>query len=132
MPQSRATVIAAAEKYIHQGLVEHKPEEVPFAEDVVRTELGMDTGTGAAELRQLLRSEAYEAVEGVANLRWIVEGEQAVVFYEQKVSFLEDPLLICTRFRVVDGLIKEIEILLYGKGMTDAIAENVAQLATTG
>ena len=130
MVQTREAVIAAAEKYIRQGLVEHKPDQVPFADDVVRTELGMVTGSGADELRELLRSDVYLAVQGVDNLRWIVEGEQAVVFYEQRVSFTDVPLLICTRFRVVEGLIREIEILLYGKGMTDGIAESVAQLAS--
>ena len=130
MAQTREAVIAAGESYIRQGLVEHRPDEVPFADDVVRTELGMVTGRGAAQLRELLRSEVYLAVQGVDNLRWIVEGEQAVVFYEQRVSFADQPLLICTRFRVVEGLIREIEILLYGRGMTDRIAENVAQLAS--
>jgi len=129
MSQTRDTIVKAAEKYIHQGLVAHQPELVPFADNVVRVELGMTTGKGAEQLRSLLRGGAYDAVLGVQNLRWIVEGEQAVVFYEQLLSFLPDPLLVCTRFRVTDGLIEEIEILLYGKGMTDSIAANVALLS---
>lgn len=125
----RESVIAAGEKYIFRGILAHRPEEVPLAEDCVRTELGMVTGASGAELREILRSPAYDAVQDIRNLRWIVEGEQAVVFYEQTLAFAPDPLLVCTRFRVTDGLIREIEILLYCKGMTDAIAQNIAQLA---
>lgn len=130
MPQTRESIISAAEKYIHQGLVAHKPDLVPFADSVVRTELGMTTGEGAAQLRELLGGDAYDAVLGVQNLRWIVENDQAVVFYEQLISFLSEPLLVCTRFRVKEGLIEEIEILLYAKDMTDAIARNVTELST--
>lgn len=130
MTTSRDAIIATAEKYIFQGLVEHKPDLVPFADDAVRRELGMVTGASGAELRELLRSDAYLAVQGADNLRWIVEGDQAVVFYEQRVSFSTEPLLICTRFLVTDGLIREIEILLYGKGMMEAIAASVEELAT--
>ncbi len=130
MPQTRESIISAAEKYIHQGLVAHQPGLVPFADSVERTELGMTTGKGAAQLRKLLEGDAYDAVLGVQNLRWIVENDQAVVFYEQLISFLPEPLLVCTRFRVNEGLIEEIEILLYAKDMTDAIARNVTQLST--
>lgn len=131
MPDTRAAVIAAAEKYIIAGLLEHRPDEVPFADDAVRVELGMVTGASGAELRELLRSDVYRAVEAIEDMRWIVDGEQAVCFYRQRVSFCEAPLLVCTRFRVVDGLIREIEILLYCEGMTDTIAANVAELAGT-
>lgn len=131
MSDSREVVITAAEKYIFQGLVEQRPEMVPFAENCVRRELGMVTGASAAELRELLHSEVYAPVVNAYDLRWIVEGDQAVCFYRQEVSFSQDPLLVCTRFRVVSGLIREIEILLYGKELTDTIARNVAALART-
>lgn len=129
MSQTREAVLSAAESYIYQGLVAQQPERVPFAENVIRIELGMQTGKGAAHLRELLRSDVYDAVHDVQNLRWVVEGEQAVVFYEQLLSFLSTPLLVCTRFRVREGLIEEIEILLYAEGMTDSIAAEVARLA---
>lgn len=130
MADSREAVIAAAEKYIFEGIVNHNPDAVPFADDCVRRELGMITGQSGTELCELLRSEAYEPVTGAHNLRWVVEGEQAVVFYEQSVSFSADPLLVCTRFCVRGGLIGEIEILLYGKGLMDAIAAGVEALAS--
>lgn len=129
MPDSREAVIAAAEQYIIQGLVQQQPDDIPFAEHCSRRELGMVTGASGKELRELLRSEIYDPVLDAYELRWIVEGEQAVCFYKQTVTFSEEPLLVCTRFRVVDGLIEEIEILLYGKGLTDTIAQNVAEFA---
>lgn len=130
MSQTRDAIIAVAETYIYQGLVKQQPDRVPFADDVIRTELGMQTGKGASQLRELLRSEVYDAVRDVQNLRWIVEDEQAVVFYEQILSFLPAPLLVCTRFRVRNSLITEIEILLYADGMTDRIAADVARLSS--
>jgi hypothetical protein len=129
MSDSRQAVIDAAQKYLFQGLLQHQPDLVPFADDAVRIELGMVSGASGAQLRELLRSDAYLAVQSIDALRWIVEGEQAVCFYQQKIAFGTEPLLVCTRFRVVAGLIKEIEILLYGKGVTETIAEGVAALS---
>lgn len=116
---SREAVINAAECYIFKGLVEQKPDEIPFHDDCQRTELGMNTGRNADHLRELLNGPIYDMVEECYDLNWTVEGEQACVFYKQKLSFVEQPVLIATRFIVRDGLICEIDILFYNHGMMD-------------
>jgi len=52
-------------------------------------------------------------ITGVRNVRWIVEGEQAVAFYDLDTTTSEKPVLIAERFRVVDGQITEIEALFH-------------------
>jgi|GEM_PF-5194495 len=48
--------------------------------------------------------------------------------YRQEISFIPTPLHIGTRFRVVDGPIEEIGMLLYGQGATDKIADDMVEL----
>jgi hypothetical protein len=126
---SRETTINAAERYIFKGLVEQKPDEVPFHDDCQRIEIGMNTGRGAAHLRELLSGPIYDIVEDCYDLNWTVEGEQACVFYKQKLSVAEQPVLVATRFIVRDGLICEIEILFYSHGMMDVSGAAVEALS---
>ena len=112
---TRASVIAAAEKYLFHGLVEHDGSQVPLAEDVVRTEQGNDTGNGRAGLSEALSHDVMNVIMGIRNVRWIVEGEQAVAFYDLDVTTSDRPVLIAERFRVVDGLITEIEALFHAQ-----------------
>jgi len=125
---SRDSIIAAAEAYIFKGLVAQQPELVPLADNCIRIELGMNTGSSGEHLRELLASSIYDVVQECYDLNWTVEGEQACVFYKQKLSFCDSPILIATRFIVRDGLIYEIEILFYSHGMMDASGEAVAAL----
>ena len=48
-------------------------------------------------------------------MRWIAEGEQAVAFYDLDLNISDLPVLIAERFRVVDGLITEIEVLFHAQ-----------------
>jgi len=126
---TRETTIAIAETYIFKGLVEQQPEAITFAENCQRFELGMNTGRSAAHLRELLNSPVYDLVLECFDLNWTVEGEQACVFYKQRLSISEQPALIATRFLIRDECIHEIEILFYNHGMMDASGEAVAALS---
>lgn len=129
MPQSRDDIIAACESYIFDGLRDQKPDKVRLAEHCVRTELGMVTGRDAEHLRRVLGSYVYDCVLECYDLNWVVEGDQACVFYKQKLTFTDLPCLIATRFKIVDGLLEEIEVLEYNHGMMDSSAEVVAELS---
>ncbi len=115
---NRASVIEAAEKYLFHGLVEHDGSKVPLAEDVVRSEQGHDTGNGREGLIKALALEVMNVITGIRNVRWIVEGDQAVAFYDLDVTTSDRPVLIAERFRVVDGLITEIEAIFHGQPAT--------------
>lgn len=128
-PQSREAVVAAVESYIFKGLRDQQPDQVLLADDCVRIELGMNTGRDGAHIRELLASSVYDAVLDCFDLNWTVEGDQACVFYKQKLSFAETPALIATRFVVTDGKIAEIEILFFNLGMMDVSAEAVKELS---
>ncbi len=117
---SRESIIEAAEKYLFHGLVEHDGSKVPLAENVVRHEQGHNSGDGREGLVAALSHEVMDVITGVRNVRWIVEGDQAVAFYDLDTKASDKPVLIAERFRVVDGLITEIEAVFH------------AQLAMTG
>ena len=48
-------------------------------------------------------------------VRRIVEGEQGVAFYDLELNISDLPVLVAERFRVVDGLITEIEVLFHAQ-----------------
>ena len=114
----RSAVIEAAEKYLFHGLVEHDGTKVPLAENVVRIEQGKNTGDGKEALVAALASVGMSMIEGVENVRWIVEDEQAVAFYDLVLNISDLPVLIAERFRVVDGLITEIEAIFHAQAQT--------------
>ncbi len=117
MPK-RESVIEAAEKYLFHGLVEHDGSVVPLAENVVRTEQGRSTGEGRDGLIEALSHDVMNVITGIRNVRWIVEGDHAVAFYDLDVTTSDRPVLIAERFRVVDGLITEIEALFHAQSPT--------------
>ena len=109
----RESIIAVAERYLFQGLVEHDGQRVPLAETVVRMEQGHNTGEGREGLVKALTHPVMNVIAGIRNVRWIVEGDQAVAFYDLEVTNSDRPVLIAERFRVVDGLITEIEAIFH-------------------
>ena len=115
---SRDSVVEAAEKYLFHGLVEHDGSKVPLAENVVRHEQGHNSGDGREALVEALSHEVMNVITGVRNIRWIVEGDQAVAFYDLDTKASDKPVLIAERFRVVDGLITEIEALFHAQPAT--------------
>lgn len=125
MSYDRESIIKIAESYLIKGLIEQKPEGIPFADNCTRTELGFNTGKDANHLKMLLSSEAYDNVLDCYDLNWIVEGNQACVFYKQKLKQPDIPILVSTRFKIENDLIHEIEIILYCPEMTDLFANEV-------
>ena len=109
--EQRESVVRAAEKYLFDGLVKHEPDGIPFHPDVWRKEQGNNTGRSADEIRKSLVSDIMMVITGIRDVNWIVDGEQAVAFYDLYVKTGPDPVRIAERFRVVDGLITEIEAI---------------------
>ena len=112
---NRESVIGAAEKYLFHGLVEHDGTKVPLAENVVRTEQGRNTGESRDGIIESLSHDVMNVITGIRNVRWIVDGEQAVAFYDLDVTTSDRPVLIAERFRVVDGRISEIEAIFHAQ-----------------
>ncbi len=116
----RESIIEVAEKYLFHGLVEHDGSKVPLAENVVRTEQGHNTGEGRDGLVEALAHDVMKVITGIRNVRWIVDGDQAVAFYDLDVTTSDRPALIAERFHVVDGLITEIEALFHVQSATES------------
>ncbi len=117
---NRESIIEAAEKYLFHGLVERDGSKVPLAENVVRTEQGRNTGEGRDRLIEALAHDVMNVITGIRNVRWIVEGDQAVAFYDLDVTTSDRPVLIAERFRVADGLLTEIEAIFHAQPATSS------------
>jgi hypothetical protein len=115
---NRQSIIEVAEKYLFHGLVEHDGSRVPLADGVVRIEQGANTGEGREGLIEALSHDIMNLITGVRNVRWIVEGDQAVAFYDLDVTTSDRPVLIAERFRVVGGKITEIEAIFFAQSAT--------------
>ena len=120
---TRESIIEAAEKYLFHGLVEHDGTKVPLAEGVWRVEQGRNTGQGRAGLCEALGHDVMNIITGVSNIRWTVDENEAVAFYELNTTISDRPVLIAERFRVVDGLITEIEAIFHAQAGTSEEGE---------
>lgn len=101
--------IDAANLYL-AALISHDGSDVPFHEDAWRKENGGYSGRSGEEIRQSLSSPIMWVTTGMRDLRWYGEEDSDDVV----AIFLLDtatpaPTYIIERFRVIDGLIHEIE-----------------------
>jgi hypothetical protein len=112
---SQACVIAASTTYL-DALVTHSAARVAFAPNVHRTENGIDTGDGAEQIRSSLETDPrYQVIKDVRDVRWVVDGDQAVAFYlidtgaVPGLTAQSSTAHVFERFTVRDGLIEQIE-----------------------
>src|SRR5690606_9980395 len=75
---SRECVVAAATAYL-DGILAHNPDNIPLAENAQRWENGINTANNAEKLRYSIKNDiGIKLVTGLRELRWVVEGDQAV------------------------------------------------------
>jgi len=110
----RACKVAAAQSYI-DALATHDSSKVPFTDDVKRIEnLGV-TAMGATRLhRDLDQGAQYKIIKATRDERFIVEGDDVVVFYLSDIVPVPGGPQIATspiaeRFRIEGGKISQIE-----------------------
>lgn len=113
---TRACVIESATAYL-DALVSHDPSKVPLAENAKRWENGVNTGQNAEAIRNGLKNYfGFKTIQNLHNLRWLVDGNQAIVFYLIESNFPYTHIHYGTthvveRFKVQQGLIEEIEAI---------------------
>ena len=102
------------------ALLSHDTDKVLLASDARRINNGRLSIEGADALRAIIRREPVAAT---SSFRWLVDGEQAIAFYDLDADLarLEDkppgpeetwiPAYIGERFWVRDGRIQEIEVV---------------------
>jgi hypothetical protein len=119
-------MIAAATTYL-DALVSHDATHIRLAPDVVRTEQGHNTGTGAAAIIKSVSLPTFdEAIIDKRDVRWFVDkpDHEAIAFYILDVGAEPNPLLpfvrptvatgtvhLSERFKVDNGLIHQIEAI---------------------
>jgi len=107
--------------YLQNGLIDHDPDAVLLGPDARRISQGELVCPDRESIRRLIPGEPVGATH---NLRWVVDGDDVVVVYDMLVDWTRadqsetfaDPstwtlALIGERFHVVDGLIREIEVV---------------------
>src|SRR5436190_3175646 len=105
----RQQMIDAGTAYL-DALVSHDGSAVPLAPDCWRTEEGRNSGLSADAIREGLKGESMHGITGYRDLRWFVDGNDAVAFYLLDAGAT---VHLVERFRVIDGLIHEIEAIFY-------------------
>lgn len=106
----RTCTIDAANQYL-AALVSHDGSDVPLHPDAWRQENGGGVLRGGENIREALSSPIMYVITGIHDLRWYVEGDDAMAVY-----FLDTvaPTYIFERFRVDDaGLITQIDAHFY-------------------
>src|SRR6476646_4917001 len=119
---SRQCVIDAAGTYI-AALVSHKGDQVRLAPNARRTENGMVTGSSGDEIRNDLETNKGDAaITGSRDIRWFVDGENAVAYYLLDTAAPPPigataphttPPRLSERFRVVNAVTTEIEAIFW-------------------
>ncbi len=126
----RDELIAIASTYLYQGLLDHRPEEVLFADDCIRIEMGWETGGNAKQLRELLANDAYQANKAIHDIVWVVEDPYVDARFSLELHGIEMRMRIATRFKIANGLIQHIEILFNGGELHQLILDSTEPLRT--
>ena len=103
-------MVAVASRYL-DALVSHDASQIPLAPDAWRTEEGRNSGQGADDIRARTESDQMKVISGIRDVRWYVDGDNAIAFYLLDAAGATTH--IAERFRVVDGLIREIEAIFF-------------------
>jgi hypothetical protein len=118
---SRQEVVDTASAYL-AALVSHDGNQVPLAPRAWRVENGRTSGDSGPEIAAALAHEIMHVVTAVRDLEWVVEDDTAIVFYTIDVDPSRLPNVpaetpktakrLGERFRVVDGMVAEIEAVI--------------------
>ncbi|MCB0930179.1 MAG: hypothetical protein KDB70_20220 [Mycobacterium sp.] len=82
MPLTDAERIAAAQAYI-SALASHRGDDVPFAPNCVRFELGIKTGRSGDHLRRSLNNgPQFKLIREVSTPEFTVDGDQIRAVFE--------------------------------------------------
>jgi hypothetical protein len=109
-------MIACATRYL-EALVHHDGDGVPLAPTCTRIEQGRNTGTSGDAIRASLASDVMHGITGYRDVRWFVDGDDAIAFYV--LEAYGRTIDIAERFEVQDGEIREIEAIFDLSGRTD-------------
>jgi hypothetical protein len=110
---SRSCVIAIAETYVQNLLVEEREMDALLNDDVLRwteqNKADPPRDTSAESIRESTRAGAERSVRDIINRRWMVDGNQALVIADIVVTGLAKPVILYERFLIRWGQISEIE-----------------------
>jgi hypothetical protein len=109
---SDADRIAAAQSYI-DALASHRADDVPFAPDCVRIEMGLKTGFSGNHLRRSLnRGLQFRIIEACTPPKFEVDGDRVRAQFDVVTKPTLAGRRVCSHvdetFLIVDGQIRHI------------------------
>lgn len=113
---TRECLITIASSYL-KALTSHDPSNVPFADNVQRWENGVNTASGAENIREGLRNDSgYKLIQGLREIHWLVDGNQVIAYYLIDTAlpyaqFHFGTTHITERFQIDKGKITQIEAI---------------------
>ncbi len=111
---SRECVIKVAKTYL-DSLLGFDASQVSLADNAERWENGVNTGKGAADIRDHLEHKDYHAaIAGIRDLRMLVDNDQVVAYYLLDVVIPYTKIhygttRVVEKFTVAQGKITDIE-----------------------
>jgi hypothetical protein len=104
--------IAAAQSYI-DALASHRADDVPFAPDCVRIEMGLKTGFSGKHLRRSLnRGLQFRIIEACTPPKFEVDGDRVRAQFDVVTKPTLAGRRVCSHvdetFLIVDGKIRHI------------------------
>lgn len=113
---SRSCVIATSQTYL-AAITSHDASHVRLAPNVVRDENGIISARGAADMRHNLETyPLYKVITALHDVRWIVDGGNAVAFYLIEANLAPGvnqhaaTAHVAEWFHVKNGLITRIDV----------------------
>ena len=110
----RAKVIEPACRYL-EAFETRDASNIPLAQNVWRIENGHNTGSSPEAIRTSVESPALDVIEDVRDIRWFVDGNDAIAYYVLDLKPVAAPnqsVLLAERFRSdKHGLLTEIEVV---------------------
>ncbi len=120
-PCDDTCTIAAAQSYL-DALVSHNAQQVQFADNVQRVENGKITGSGADSMRSdLEKGFRFKIIFNLRDEQIMVDGDEVFALYSLDTGKIGNTgrqlatARVFERFRVVNGLITEIEASFHAK-----------------
>jgi hypothetical protein len=110
---SRLRLVEPACAYL-ASFLSHDGSKIPLAPNAWRIEQGRNTGMNADQIRASVESPAFNVIANVRDIRWFLDGDNAIAYYVlDLVPGIpgRQSVLLAERFKVVDRLITEIEVV---------------------
>ena len=109
------------------SLLTHDGSKIPLAPHAWRIEQGVNTGNSGPAIQKANEGAAFSVISNVRDFRWYISGkDEGIVYYTLDIKGVPTikSVLLAERFKVVNRLITQIEVVFYQCATTVVNAQN--------